>query len=84
MQNEQIKGRLDVMQNMMGGLQALNVATLASSVVGIGVTVASTMMILQRLRGLKSDLSRIEETVDRIPAHLNIEGSARDTCKKLS
>ncbi len=71
-QNEQIKARLDVMQSMMGTLQGLQVATLASSVVGIGVTVASTMMILQRLRDLKTGLSRIEDKVDHIPAHLHI------------
>jgi len=71
-QNEQIKARLAAMQTMMGSLQTLQIATLASSVVGIGVTVASTMMILQRLRDLKTDLARIEDAVDRIPAQLTI------------
>jgi len=71
-QNEQIKARLDAMQTMMGSLQTLQIATLASSVVGIGVTVASTMMILKRLRDLKTDLARIEDAVDRIPAQLTI------------
>jgi len=71
-QNEQIKARLAAMQTMMGNLQTLQIATLASSVVGIGVTVASTMMILKRLRDLKTDLARIEDAVDRIPAQLTI------------
>ena len=71
-QNEQIKSRLDAMQAMMGSLQSLNIASLALSAVGIGVTVASTMMTLQSLRALKTDLLRIEETIERIPAALNI------------
>ncbi len=71
-QNEQIKSRLDIMQGMMGSLQTLQLATLVSSIVGIGVTVASTAMILNRLRGLKTDLATIEEKVDRIPTDLRL------------
>ena len=41
-QNTAIIGKLNAMQAMMGTLQVLQVASLASSVVGIGVTAAST------------------------------------------
>lgn len=67
-QNEQIKARLDQIQNMMGGLQSLQLATLATSFVGIGVTVASTAMILARLGELSGNIARVEEKVEALPS----------------
>jgi hypothetical protein len=63
-QNEQIKGKLDVMETVMGGMQALQMATLVTSVAGIGVTAASTAMILNRLTKIDRSLQRIEEKFD--------------------
>ncbi|MCB1310961.1 MAG: hypothetical protein KDK29_03290 [Sedimentitalea sp.] len=59
-QNEQIKGRLGVIETMLGGMQAMQAATLITSVAGIGVTAASTAMILGRLTGIDRSLERIE------------------------
>lgn len=59
-QNEQIKKRLGVIEAMMGGVQAMQAATLVTSVAGIGVTAASTAMILNRLTGIDRSLERIE------------------------
>lgn len=66
-QNAAISHKLDAMQAMMGTLQTLQIATLASSVVGIGVTAASTAIILQRLRGIDQRLERIEGTLSELP-----------------
>lgn len=67
-QNEQIKRRLNVMQSMLGGMQTLQMATLASSVAGIGVTAASTAIILQRLKALDAGLTAIEDRINALPA----------------
>ncbi|MCV2445999.1 hypothetical protein [Paracoccus sp. DMF] len=66
-QNAAISHKLNAMQAMMGTLQTLQIATLASSVVGIGVTAASTAIILQRLRGIDQRLERIEGTLAELP-----------------
>lgn len=67
-QNEQIKNRLNVMQEMLGGMQVLQIANLASSVAGIGVTAAGTAMILQRLKSVDSGLRDIIGRIDALPA----------------
>ncbi|MDK3072015.1 hypothetical protein QO034_02745 [Sedimentitalea sp. JM2-8] len=59
-QNEQIKKRLGVIETMMGGMQAMQTATLITSVAGIGVTAASTAMILSRLSRIDRSLEQIE------------------------
>lgn len=64
-QNEQIKRKLDVLQNMMGGLQALQMATLVTSVAGMGVTVASTALILSRMKELSSGLEDLRDQIER-------------------
>lgn len=64
-QNEQIKRRLDVLQNMMGGLQALQIATLVTSVAGMGVTVASTALILSRMKELSTGLEDLRDQIER-------------------
>lgn len=68
MQNEQIKKRLDVMQSMLGGMQVLQIASLASSVAGIGVTAAGTAIILQRLKAVDAGLRDIVGRIDALPA----------------
>lgn len=68
-QNEQIKKRLGVIETMLGGMQAMQTATLITSVAGIGVTAASTAMILNRLnridRSLEQIEARLEENIER-------------------
>ena len=63
-QNEQIKRRLDVMQSMLGGMQALQMATLVTAVAGIGVTVASTAILMSRLNEMDRHLSDIGDRID--------------------
>ncbi len=67
-QNEQIKSRLSNIKGMLGGMQSLQLASLATSVVGIGVTMASTAMILHRLNDLGETTDKILSKVDRLPA----------------
>lgn len=67
-QNEQIKGKLETLQASMGNLQLLQGLTLASSMVGIGVTVASTAMILKRVGAVQEGLTRVEDRLEALPA----------------
>jgi hypothetical protein len=60
--------KLNSMQAMMGTIQALNLATLASSVVGIGVTAASTAMILHRIKKVDKTVLNIENQMQELPA----------------
>lgn len=66
-QNEQIKGKLDLMQNAMGQMQTLQVANLGLSVLGIGVTIASTALILHRIDKIDTSIQRLEEKLDDLP-----------------
>lgn len=67
-QNAAITSKLNAMQAMMGTMQVLQVATLASSVIGIGVTAASTAIILNRLEKVDKALVGIEASVADLPA----------------
>ena len=67
-QNAAISGKLNAMQAMMGTMQVLQVATLASSVIGIGVTAASTAMILNRLDQVDKALVGIEASIANLPS----------------
>lgn len=67
-QNAAISHKLNAMQAMMGTMQALQVAALASSVIGIGVTAASTAMILSRLDQVDKSLGGIEASVALLPS----------------
>ena len=67
-QNEQIKSKLNHLEGLMGTMQTLQLATLATSVVGIGVTIASTAIILNRIKQLDETVKRIEDKVDEMPA----------------
>ena len=59
-QNEQIKG-------MLRGLEVLQIATLASTFVGIGVTVASNVVILRQLMKMEERLRLIEQSIEQLP-----------------
>ena len=67
-QNAAITGKLNAMQAMMGTMQVLQVATLASSVIGIGVTAASTAMILNRLNQVEKAIVGLEASVADLPS----------------
>lgn len=67
-QNAAISNKLSAMQSMMGAMQSLQIATLASSVVGVGVTAASTAMILHRLGQIDTALGTIEGKIDALPS----------------
>lgn len=66
-QNAMISRKLDVMQSMMGTLQVLQIATLASSVAGIGVTAATSVIILNRLKVVEKTIERIEDSLSELP-----------------
>lgn len=72
-QNEQIKNRLDLVQQAMQQMQILQIADLVGTVVGIGVTVASTAIILKRMQGLQSGLKTIEGKIDALPAEFRAQ-----------
>ncbi len=67
-QNEQIKSKLANLESLVGGMHTLQLATLATSVVGIGVTMASTAIILNRIKQLDETVQRVESKVDAMPA----------------
>ena len=66
-QNVAIADKLNSIQQTLGSLQILQYASLFSSVVGVGVTAASTAMILRRLSAVDDALSRIEASLDSLP-----------------
>jgi hypothetical protein len=67
-QNAVITSKLNAMQAMMGTMQVLQIATLASSVIGIGVTAASTAIILSRLNQIDKAIVGIEASVADLPS----------------
>lgn len=66
-QNAAMMSKLNLMQQTLGTLQILQYASLFSSVIGVGVTAASTAMILKRLNAVDEALGRIEESIDSLP-----------------
>ena len=66
-QNEAIRRKLTVIEDALGGMQTLQIAGLATSVVGIGVTVAGTALVLKRLQDLRTDVQRLEAKIDQLP-----------------
>lgn len=66
-QNEQIKSRLTGIETLLGGMQSLQIATLATSVLGIGVTVASTAIVLNRLNQIGAAVERMEQQIEALP-----------------
>lgn len=67
-QNEQIKSKLVNLENFMGSMQTMQLATLGTSVVGIGVTMASTAIILDRIKQLDKSVKQMESKIDAMPA----------------
>lgn len=69
-QNAQISSKLTALQQAVGTLQSLQLVNIASSVAGIGVTAASTAMILHRLDGIGGQINRVEAKMDGFPDRL--------------
>jgi len=60
--------QLTAIQDSLGAMQSLQMLTAVSSVVGIGVTVASTAIILSKMKSIEGTLSGIEQKIDRLPS----------------
>lgn len=89
-QNEQIKGRLNTLTDMVGNLQTLSLVGSVASVAGIGVTVASTAILAQRINQVDRSISRLggqvrglEEKLDKLDVHRALR-NIEDTMEKLA
>lgn len=60
-QNQQIKQKLDLVQSILGTVQGFQVATLAASTIGIGVSAVGTTMLCQRIDGLRRELGDLNK-----------------------
>ena len=67
-QNHMMGHQLTAIQDSLGAMQSLQMLTAVSSVVGIGVTVASTAIILSKMKSIEGTLSGIEQKIDRLPS----------------
>lgn len=63
-QLEQVKKHLAEMEEMLGVVQGLQVANLTTSLIGVGVTAASTAIVCQRINLLREDVARLGKDVD--------------------
>lgn len=81
-QNHQLGKQLTAMQNSLGSMQSLQMLTAVSSVVGIGVTVASTAIILSKMKAIEGTLSTIEQTVEKLPSQWR-DLNLRKTLEKM-
>jgi hypothetical protein len=62
-QNQQIKQTLNEVRDTLDFVKGIGVANLATSVVGIGVTVAATAMLVQRIESLRVNLENFAKEV---------------------
>lgn len=89
-QNEQIKGKLASLTDMVSGLQTLGLVSSVASVAGIGVTVASTVILMQRIKKVDESIGRMEGQIAGMAEHLqktDIHKALRkvnDTMEKLA
>jgi len=66
-QNAQISQKITQLQSAVGVVQNLQLVNLVSSVAGIGVTAASTAIILGRLNAIGDRIGRLEQGVEALP-----------------
>lgn len=66
MQMARLQSSVGQLQASMGAMQVLGAATLASSVVGIGATVASTMILMRRIDGVAEKVDGLGEKLDSL------------------
>ncbi|HCY99435.1 MAG: hypothetical protein A3D16_23590 [Rhodobacterales bacterium RIFCSPHIGHO2_02_FULL_62_130] len=62
-QNQQIKQTLNEVRDTLDFVKGIGVANLATSVVGIGVTVAATAVLVQRIESLRVNLENFAKEV---------------------
>lgn len=62
-QNQQIKQTLNEVRDTLDFVKGIGVANLATSVVGIGVTVAATAVLVQRIKSLRVNLENFAKEV---------------------
>ena len=62
-QNRQIKQGITEIQGMLDLMQGVGVANLATSLIGIGVTVAAAALMVQRIERLRTDLEELARTL---------------------
>lgn len=67
-QNEQIKSRLAAVQSSLGLIQNMQIASLAVSGLGLGVSVAGFAVMNQRLKGISSHLKTLDGKIEKITA----------------
>ncbi len=79
-QNQQIKGKLDALQSLMGTMQMTQIATLVSSVAGIGVTAISTAILMRRIEAVRTEVAGIGGRIDGLAKEL----SAKDLRRELA
>jgi len=85
-QNTKMIGQLNNLTEMVGSLKALNIVGTVASVAGVGVTVASTAMILHRIKGVDRALRDVTTRVERLPdqiRELELEKTLRKTETQL-
>lgn len=67
-QNEQIKSRLTAMQSSLGLIQNMQVASLAVSGLGLGVSVVGFAVMHQRLQGIATHLKTLDDKIEKVTA----------------
>ena len=68
LQNHQMGKQLTAIQSSLGAMQSIQTLTAVSSVVGIGVTVASTAIILSKIQAIDHKISSLEQSLEKLPA----------------
>ena len=67
-QNHLMAKQLMALQSSLGSMQSMQMLTAVSSVVGIGVTVASTAVILSKMQAIDHKISTLEQSLEKLPA----------------
>lgn len=73
-QNEQIKSRLAEVQSSLALLQNTQLASLAVSGLGLGVSVVGFAVMLKRLKGIETHLGQIEAKIETITTDRRSDG----------
>jgi len=67
-QNHQMGNQLSAIQSSLGAMQSIQMLAAVSSVAGIGVTVASTFVILGKIKALDAKIDTLGKKLDDLPA----------------
>lgn len=85
-QNHQMGKQLTAIQSSLGTMQTIQTLTAVSSVVGIGVTVASTAIILSKLKTIDHKIASLEQSLAKLPSEwraLNLRKTLGDVETQL-